>query len=592
MKILWRITKYGFSYPWLLGWAYAMNLAATAAALAIPPLMGDAIDEALSSGLRSRVVLAGVAILGAGTLRAAFGYVQIVCTDSMMSRVERDLRVEVLDKLQRLSFAFHDRQRTGDLMSRATADVDETANFMQMGLIQVTRTVVWFVAIAAIMMATNWRLGLISLAFMPLSMWLLGALSMRIEAAWARVQKDTGRMTSVLQESVAGNRLVQAFGASRHEERRFASAAATVARDEYLARRSYASFASVLDYLFVIAMGAMVWFGAREVVDGRLSEGELAMFLLYMTLLQQPMRTAGWIVNQFAVTHAAGKRLFEVLDAESPVLEASNARPVTTVRGRVRFDRVSFSYDSGAEALHDIDFEVQPGQMVALLGAPGSGKSSIVHLVPRFYDATAGRVTVDGVDVRELKLRELRRNVGIVLQDVFIFGATFRDNLAYGAEEAAPAEIEAAARVAQLHDFIDGLPDKYETWVGERGVKLSGGQRQRLAIARTILLDPATLILDDSTSSVDVETEHQIQQALAEVVKGRTTFVIAHRLSTVRNADLILVMDEGRIAERGTHHELLSKGGLYRRIHDIQLLPQEGDVILPDSLPALKGDSA
>ena len=589
MRILWRVTKYGFHYPWLLGGAYAMNIATTAAALAIPPLMGDAIDEALSSGLQSRVVLAGLAIVAAGVLRAAFGYVQILFTYSVAGRTERDLRLEVLGKLQRLSFAFHDRQQTGDLMSRATADVNEAA-YMPSALIQATRMVVWFVAVAAIMLATNWRLGLVSLAFMPLSVWVLGALAKRIEAAWARVQKDTGKMTAVLQESVAGKRLVQAFGASQHEETRFEAAAGAVARDEYLARRSHASFASVLDYLFVVAIGAMVWFGAREIVDGRLSAGELAMFLLYMALLHQPVSTAGWMVNQFAVTHAAGKRIFEVLDAESPVLEASNPRPVAAVHGHVRFDRVSFSYDSRAEALHEIDIDVQPGQTVALLGAPGSGKTSIVHLVPRFYDATSGRVTVDGIDVRELRLRELRRNVGIVLQDVFIFGATFRDNLAYGAEDAAPAEIEAAASVAQLHDFIDGLPDKYDTWVGERGVKLSGGQRQRLAIARTILLDPAILILDDSTSSVDVETEHQIQQALAEVVRGRTTFVIAHRLSTVRNADLILVMDEGRIAERGTHEELLGKGGLYRRIHDIQLLPQEGDVILPDSLPAPGGD--
>ena len=592
MNVIWRVTKYSFRYPWLLAGAYVMNLATTAAALSIPSLMGNAIDEALASGLRSQVVFAGLAILGAGALRAAFGYIQIIFTYSMIGRVERDLRIQILGKLQRLSFAFHDRQRTGDLMSRATADVDATAHFMQSGVIQVTRIVVWCLAVAVIMLTTNWRLGLISLSFLPLSIWVLGALVMRIEAAWARVQRDTGRMTAVLQESVTGKRLVQAFGASRHEEKRFESTAATVARDEYLAHRSYASFSSVLDYLFLAAMGVMVWFGAREVVDGRLTPGELAMFLLYMTLLHQPVASAGFTVNRFAVTHAAGKRIFEILDTESPVLEAPDARPLSHVRGRVRFHDVSFSYDSGAEALHGIDFEVQPGQTVALLGAPGSGKTSIVHLVPRFYDVTDGRVTVDGVDVRDLRLRELRRNIGIVLQDAFVFGATFRDNLAYGAEHASLQEIEDAAKVAQLHDFIDGLPDRYETWVGERGVKLSGGQRQRLAIARTILLDPAVLILDDSTSSVDVETEHQIQKALAEVVKGRTTFVIAHRLSTVRNADLILVMDEGRIAERGTHHELLSKGGLYRRIHDIQLLPQEGDVILPDSLPAPGGEPA
>ena len=271
------------------------------------------------------------------------------------------------------------------------------------------------------------------------------------------------------------------------------------------------------------------------------------------------------------------------------------SRPCRSARPRVespepragsRSRGVSFSYDSGSETLHSVDFEVQAGQTVALLGAPGSGKTSIVHLVPRFYDATSGRVTVDGVDVRDLRLTDLRRNIGIVLQDVFIFGASFTDNMSYGTEGATDEEIREAARVAQLHDFIEGLPDKYETWVGERGVKLSGGQRQRLAIARTILLDPAILILDDSTSSVDVETEHELQQALAEVIKGRTTFVIAHRLSTVRNADLTLVMDRGRVAERGTHAELLSAGGLYRRIHDLQLVPQDMDAPLMDSLPS------
>ena len=344
------------------------------------------------------------------------------------------------------------------------------------------------------------------------------------------------------------------------------------------------SHVTLSTYLFVAAVGALLWFGAREVVFGRLTEGELAMFLLYMALLREPVRTTGWIVAVFAAARASGRRLFEILDAESPVPERPDARRVARTQGRVAFERVSFSYDSDSETLHNVEFEVQAGQTVALLGAPGSGKSSIVHLVPRFYDVTAGRVTVDEVDVRDLRLTDLRRNIGIVLQDVFIFGASFTDNMSYGTEGATDEEIREAARVAQLHDFIDGLPDKYETWVGERGVKLSGGQRQRLAIARTVLLDPAILILDDSTSGVDAETEHELQQALAEVIKGRTTFVIAHRLSTVRNADLTLVMDRGRVAERGTHAELLSAGGLYRRIHDIQLLPQEGAVILPDSL--------
>ena len=441
-------------------------------------------------------------------------------------------------------------------------------------------------------MLTNWRLGLIGLAYVPVTLWLLGSMSMRMEAAWARAQAEIGRMAAVLQESLVGMRFVKSFGASRHERAKFEGAARAVRQNVYGAEKTVVAYYAVLDYLFLGTMGAMVWFGAREVIGGGLSAGELAMFLLYMSLLRQPMRSAGFIVNEFAVSRASGKRVFEVMDAESPVLDRPDARPVLDLKGRVRFENVSFSYDSGAEALHDVDFDVRPGQTVALLGAPGSGKTSIVHLVPRFYDATTGRVMVDGVDVRDLRLRELRRNIGIVLQDVFIFGATFTDNISYGAEQASRVEIESAATAAQLHDFIDGLPDGYDTWVGERGVKLSGGQRQRLAIARTILLDPAILILDDSTSSVDVETEHEIQQALAEVMKDRTTFVIAHRLSTVRDADLILVMDRGRIVERGTHLELLRAGGLYRRIHDIQLLPQEGDVLLAETLPAQEGGPA
>ena len=558
MNAIWRVSKYGFHYPWLFGGAYVMNVATTLSALAIPPLIGNAIDRALGSGSQMEVLFAGLAILGAGVLRGVCGYMQIYLTGWMTGLVERDLQVRLLDKLQHLSCGFHDRHRTGDLMSRATADVDAVGEFIHRGLIQTTRTALWFGVVAVIMLATNWQLALIAMAFLPLSTWVLGSLS--IKADEARSQVKTGKMTAVLQESIVGMRLARAFGAGDHERARFRSASAEVTDSNYRAYRVEVSHVTLSTYLFVAAVGALLWFGAREVVFGRLTEGELAMFLLYMALLREPVRTTGWIVAVFAAARASGRRLFEILDAESPVPERPAARRVARAQGRVAFEGVSFSYDSGSETLHDVGFEVRAGQTVALLGAPGSGKTSIVHLVPRFYDATSGRVTVDGVDVRDLRLTDLRRNIGIVLQDVFIFGASFTDNISYGTEGATDEEIREAARVAQLRDFIESLPDKYETWVGERGVKLSGGQRQRLAIARTILLDPAILILDDSTSSVDVETEHKLQQALAEVIKGRTTFVIAHRLSTVRNADLILVMDRGRVAERGTHAELLERG--------------------------------
>jgi ATP-binding cassette subfamily B protein len=296
--------------------------------------------------------------------------------------------------------------------------------------------------------------------------------------------------------------------------------------------------------------------------------------MLYMAILAGETFWAGFLVVTWARALTGGQRIFEVLDAESPVKERPHAVSLPRVRGHVRFEHVSLSYDSKVPALRDVEFEALPGQLVAILGAPGSGKSTLVHLVPRFYDVSSGGVTLDGVDVRDATLESLRHNVGIVQQDTFAFAATIRDNIAYGVADASMEAVVRAADVAQLREFIEGLPDGYDTRVGERGLTLSGGQRQRLAIARTILLDPPVLILDDSTSSVDVGTEYQIQQALAEVVKARTTFVIAHRLSTVRNADLILVLDHGEIVERGTHRELLSQRGMYRGIHDLQLMPQ------------------
>ena len=331
-----------------------------------------------------------------------------------------------------------------------------------------------------------------------------------------------------------------------------------------------------MTFIFTSATGAILWLGGREIVDGRLTPGELASFILYMGLLTMPVRMLGWLVNTISRAASAGHRLYDVLDAESPVRDRPGALEMPRSSGRVTFEDVSLSYEQGgAPAVHDVNLAVEPGQMVAILGAPGSGKSTIAHLIPRFYDPTEGAVSIDGDDIRGYTVASLRRNIGIVLQDVFVFTASIRDNIAYGAPGASQDDIERAARVANLHDFIAELPDGYDTWVGERGVTLSGGQRQRLAIARTILLDPPILILDDSTSSVDTGTEYMIQQALKEVVKGRTTFVIAHRLSTVRQADLVLVLEDGEIVERGSHGDLMELNSRYRRIHDLQLRSME-----------------
>ena len=579
MTILWRLARSAWNHKWYLLAAYVAMTASTLSALLIPRLMGTAVDEALESGLRSQLLLLGGAIVMIAVLRGVFRYAESYLSEVVSQRAAFDIRNAIFRKLQSLSFGFHDHEQTGNLMSKATADVEAVRRFWSMGLIRGLSTLLMLGAVAAIMITANWRLGIITFAFIPVLLWRAVTMAKGLRVTWMRVQTETGLMTTVLQENLAGIRVVKSFGTREHEEQKFHEKAIAVADQTYSATRQMASQGSLMIFIFTLATGAILWFGGREAAAGRLTEGELASFLLYLALLAMPIRMFGGIVNTFSRAASAGQRIFDVLDAESPVQEKPDARPLRSVSGRVEFENVSFSYDSKAPAVRNLDFTIEPGQLVAILGAPGSGKSTIVHLLPRFYDVTAGRLTIDGTDIRDVTLASLRSNVGIVQQDVFVFGATLRDNIAYGARDSSLEDVVQAAQVAQLHDYIESLPNKYDSWVGERGITLSGGQRQRLAIARTILLDPPILILDDSTSSVDVGTEYMIQEALAEVVKGRTTFVIAHRLSTVRMADLILVMEQGEIAERGTHSQLMELDGYYRGIYDLQLRPQAEEAI-------------
>ena len=590
MKILLRLAGYGWRQKWYLAGAIVTMSAATLSMMAIPALLGSAINAALESGLRSQLLVLSGAILLVSVLRGAFSYGQTYLGEAVSQRAAYDLRNDIFRKLQSLSFGFHDRQQTGNLMSKATADVDAVRMFISMGMIRGLSIFMMLGMVGAIMFTMNWRLALVSFAFIPVVIWRAIVMSRTLRGTWMQVQSETGEMTAVLQENLAGMKIVKSFGAREFEESKFEKKALSVAQLTYVATRLLASQGSLMTFIFTTATGAILLFGGREIVAGRLSSGALAAFIFYMALLAMPVRMTGWLINTVTRAASAGQRIFDVLDAESPVQEKQGARPLPRIQGAVRFEGVSLRYDSAAQALRNIHFEVKPGQMVALLGAPGSGKSSVVHLIPRFYDVDEGRVTIDGHDVRNVTLASLRKNVGIVMQDVFVFAATLRDNIAYGVADGSLEDVIRVSKVAQLDEFISGLPNGYDSWVGERGVTLSGGQRQRLAIARTLLLDPPILVLDDSTSSVDVGTEHQIQQALAEVVKGRTTFVIAHRLSTVRRADLILVLDEGEIVERGTHQELLVQSGFYRDIHNYQLRPQE-EPTAEGAIPVVGGDA-
>ena len=575
MRVLVRLTRYAFRHRWYLIGAYAAMVASSLSALVIPRMLGEAVDEALVSGLQSRLFQLATVIVLFSLLRGIFSYGQRYLSESLSQRSAYDLREDFFMKLQGMSFGFFDREQTGDLMSRATQDVEAVRTFVSMGMVRGLSIFVTLGAVTTLMAVTNWRLTLVCMAFLPLILWRAVVMSRTLRPTWLKVQEETGAMTTVLQENLSGMKVVKSYGARAFEESKFNARAAAIARLTYSATRLFASQGSLMTFIFTAATGAILWYGGREVVADRLTAGGLTSFIFYMGLLAMPVRMSGWLMNTLSRASSAGQRLYDILDAESPVTEKPDAVPLPRTAGHVAFENVAVSYDGAGSAVRNIDFQTHPGQLVALLGGPGSGKSTIAHVVPRFYDVTEGRITIDGHDIRDVTLMSLRENVGIVMQDVFVFAATIRDNIAYGLDDVDMEAVVESAKIAQLHDFIEGLPDGYDTWVGERGVTLSGGQRQRLAIARTILLDPPIIILDDSTSSVDMATEHRLQEALDEAIRGRTTFVIAHRLSTVRRADLILVLEDGEIVERGTHDELLVQDGFYRRIYDLQLRPQD-----------------
>ena len=516
MRVAFRLMKYAFRHKWYLVGAYAAMIASTLSAMVVPRILGDAIDTALASGLQSRLLLLASVIVIFSLLRGVFSYAQRYLSESLSQRSAYDLREDFFRKLQSMSFGFFDKEQTGNLMSKATQDVEAVRMFISMGMVRGLSIFVMLGAVSVLMAVTNWRLAIVSMAFLPLILWRALALSKVLRPTWMRVQEETGALTTVLQENLSGMKVVKAFGARRFEESKFNAKADSLANLTYSATRLFASQGSLMTFIFTAATGAILWYGGREIAADRLTAGGLASFIFLMALLGMPIRMSGWMVNTFSRASSAGQRLYDVLDAESPVAEKPDAVPLPRVQGRVAFENVAVSYDEAGSAVRGIDFEVQPGQIVALLGGPGSGKSTIAHVLPRFYDVAQGRITIDGHDIKDVTLSSLRENVGIVMQDVFVFASSMKDNIAYGLDDVDMDEVVKAAEVAQLHDFIEGLPDGYDSWVGERGITLSGGQRQRLAIARTILLDPPVLILDDSTSSVDMATEYRLQQALDE----------------------------------------------------------------------------
>ncbi len=572
MKVLARLLAFVRGYWYLLGFAFLCLVAATAFGLAIPRLLGSGIDTILQNGDRNTIwIMAGV-IVAAAILRGIAGYGQRYLNELVAQKTTYIMRNALYERIQRLSFSFHDRSQTGQLMSRATVDIEAVRMFFAMGLLGMAQVFIMVIAVAVLLVMMDWQLALLTLAFVPPVAWLAINFGRTIRPIWLKVQAVMGFMGNTLEEGLAGISVVKAFSHEKEDSRKFAAQATELSDEQIHAAKLMAINAPTMALLFTVPMAVILWYGGHQVVDGTMTIGQITQFGLYIGMLVMPIRRLGMMVNLYSRTISAGQRILEILGTKSEVTEKPNAIELGRLKGKVSFQNVSFSYNNLDPALKDVSFEVKPGQIIALLGRSGSGKSTVANLLARFYDVTAGKIMVDGIDIRDVTLASLRKNVVAAQQDVFLFSATIKENIAYGAVNAGMDKITEVARAANLHDFITSLPEGYDTWVGERGDTLSGGEKQRLSIARTLLVNPSILILDDSTASVDAATERLIRQALDKLIKGRTTFIITHRLPIIQNADQILLLEDGALVERGTHKELMAKGGLYKEIYESQLM--------------------
>ena len=572
MYALKRAVSYLGPY-WLIAVGAAVSLLlVTATNLITPQLLRWVVDGGISAG-RPPVILWGtVALVAVALLRGLFNFTQGYWSEKASQSVAFDVRNELFSKIQTLSFSYHDRAQTGQLMTRATSDVDLVRQFTGLGLFQLLNALIMLAGSAVVLLVMNWRLALITLATIPLMLVVMARFIRVIRPMFGQIQARLGHLNTVLQENLAGVRVVKAFAREPFEAGRFQAANLAYKDDNIRATRIFASHFPLVFFISGLGTVAIIWVGGLQVIGGSLSLGELIAFNTYLAFLTMPIFMLGFIAGMMARAAASARRIFEVLDAPNEVTDKPGAVELPQVQGRVTFENVSFRYvGQDRNVLDGVSFTAEPGQLVAVLGATGSGKSTIINLLPRFYDVTGGRILIDGYDIRDVTLDSLRSQIGIVLQETTLFSGAIRDNIAYGRPEASDEEVIAAAKAAQAHDFILEQPDGYQTRVGERGVGLSGGQKQRVAIARALLLDPRILILDDSTSAVDAETEYRIQQALETLMAGRTSFVIAQRISTVRHADLILVLQEGRIAASGTHETLQAESELYVSILQSQL---------------------
>jgi ATP-binding cassette subfamily B multidrug efflux pump len=583
LSALLRITRMALRHPFRVAIAIVATLVAAALQLMIPRLLGTAVDQTqilVAGGVEAQVAEAALwatagTLLAVSVLRGLFTMLQNYFAESVGHHIGYELRLAYYEKIQRLSFSFHDHTHSGDLITVGMLDLEGVRMFFSTGLIRVVLLATLIGIGTYLLLSTDLVLGLVALSFVPFVAWRSSVTRLRLRRIWLELQQRLSVLTRVMEENLVGIRVVRAFAAQVYEMVKFDGASKSALELAHKRISIRVKNSTAMTFSFAASMGLVLWVGGTKVIAGDITVGTLTTFLTFMAILQMPVRQLGMMVNSFARASTCGSRIFALLDLEIEIKDAPGARDLEISEGLLRFEDVDFAY-RGAEdhpVLRGVSFVARRGETVAIVGPPGSGKSTIAHLIPRFYDVTGGRITVDGQDIRDVSLHSVRRAMVVVQQDAFLFTTTIENNIAYGEPWARERLIERASESAQLHNYVLGLPAGYGTVVGERGVSLSGGQRQRLSIARSLMLKSEVLVFDDSTAAIDAGTEQRMRGAMLRHAKDRVTIIVAHRLSSLMHADLILFVDNGEIVERGTHEELLAKDGRYKALHDLQVRP-------------------